>query len=229
MIEVYTANTPNGVKVPIALEELGLAYRIIKVNLSAGEQKHPEFLLISPNGRIPAIVDSQGPLGQPVSLFESGAILLYLSKKAEEKAEEKAREKMAANAAEQTRHSPGLLPAHPVERLRALEYLFLQVGGIGPMFGQSAWFLRSAPEPVSFAQERYRNESLRLTGVLEARLREQPWLAGSQYSIADIMNFSWLRVADYAGIDLGRFPAVQAWVARIAARPAVQRGLAALA
>jgi glutathione S-transferase len=206
MIDVYTANTPNGVKVPIALEELGLAYRIIKVNLAAGEQKQPEYLRLNPNGRIPVIVDPQGPKGAPVSLFESGAILLYLAEKA-----------------------PGLLPVDPDERLRALEYVFLQVGGVGPMFGQAGWFMRSAPEPMPIAIERYRTEALRLTGVLESRLGQHEWLAGRTYSIADIMNFGWLRVADYARVDVAHFPAVKAWVERIAARSAVARALAAVA
>jgi glutathione S-transferase len=206
MIDVYTANTPNGVKVPIALEELGLAYRIIKVNLAAGEQKQPEYLRLNPNGRIPVIVDPQGPKGAPVSLFESGAILLYLAEKA-----------------------PGLLPVDPDERLRALEYVFLQVGGVGPMFGQAGWFMRSAPEPMPIAIERYRTEALRLTGVLESRLGQHEWLAGRTYSIADIMHFGWLRVADYAGVDVAHFPAVKAWVERIAARSAVARALAAVA
>ena len=203
MIEVYTALTPNGIKVPIALEELGLEYRLITVNLAAGEQSRPEFLAINPNGRIPAIVDHQGPDGQTVSLFESGAILLYLAEKA-----------------------GGLLPRDALERLRAMEYLFLQVASVGPMFGQAGWFLRSTPTPCAVAIERFRCEALRLTGVLEARLREQPWLAGSEYSLADIMNFSWLRMAHYGGVELARFPAVAAWVATISERPAVQRALA---
>ena len=203
MIDVYTALTPNGIKVPIVLEELGLEYRVIPVNLAAGEQSRPEFLASNPNGRIPAIVDHQGPGGRTVSLFESGAILLYLAEKA-----------------------GGLLPRDPVERLRAMEYLFLQVASVGPTFGQAGWFLRSTPAPCAIAIERFRGEALRLTGVLEARLRQQPWLAGSEYSLADIMNFSWLRVANYGGVELDRFPAVAAWVATISERPAVQRALA---
>ena len=205
MIDVYTAATPNGVKVPIALEELALPYRVLRVNLQAKEQKSPEFLRISPNGRIPAIVDPDGPSGRPLSVFESGAILLYLAEK-----------------------SGRLMPADPEERIRALEYLFFQVGGVGPMFGQAGWFLRSAPEPMPVAIERYRNESIRLTAVLDERLGASEWLAGRAYSIADIMNFGWLRNASYAGVDLAVFPHVRTWVDRIAARPAVVRGLAAL-
>lgn len=203
MIEVYSAFTPNGIKVPIVLEELGLAYRLIPINLAAGEQSRPAFLAINPNGRIPAIVDHQGPAGQTVSLFESGAIVLYLAEKA-----------------------GALLPRDPLERLRAMEYLFLQVASVGPMFGQAGWFLRSIQAPCSLAIERFRGEALRLTGVLEARLREQPWLAGSEYSLADIMNFSWLRMAHYGGVELSKFPAVAAWVTTISERPAVQRALA---
>ncbi|AMR67929.1 glutathione S-transferase family protein [Aquipseudomonas alcaligenes] len=205
MIELYSANTPNGLKVPIALEELGVEYHLVKVNLSQGEQKRPAFLALNPNGRIPVLVDLDGPGAQPLNLAESGAILLYLAQK----------------------HG-ALLPQDPVEYQRAMEYLFLQVASVGPMFGQAGWFLRSAPEPVPLAIERYRNESLRLTALLDERLAEVPWLAGSSYSIADIMHFSWLRIADYAGVDLDQFPHVRAWVERISARPAVQRALAKL-
>lgn len=205
MIELYSANTPNGLKVPIALEELDAEYRLIKVDLSKGEQKRPAFLALNPNGRIPVLVDLDGPGAQPLSLAESGAILLYLAQK----------------------HG-ALLPQDPHEYQRAMEYLILQVASVGPMFGQAGWFLRSAPEPVPLAIERYRNESLRLTGLLDERLAEVPWLAGNHYSIADIMHFSWLRIADYAGVDLTRFPHVRAWVERISARPAVQRALARL-
>ncbi|SIS08933.1 GST-like protein [Aquipseudomonas alcaligenes] len=205
MIELYSANTPNGLKVPIALEELDVEYRLIKVNLSQGEQKRPAFLALNPNGRIPVLVDLDGPGAQPLNLAESGAILLYLAQK----------------------HG-ALLPQDPREYQRAMEYLFLQVASVGPMFGQAGWFLRSAPEPVPLAIERYRNESLRLTALLDERLADVPWLAGSSYSIADIMHFSWLRIADYAGVDLNQFPHVRAWVERISARPAVQRALARL-
>jgi GST-like protein len=204
MIDVYTAATPNGVKVPIALEELGLAYRIVRVDLAAGEQKRPEFLRLNPNGRIPVLVDPLGPSGRPVCVVESGAILVYLAEKAK-----------------------ALLPDDPEERIRALEYVFFQAAGIGPMFGQAGFFQRSAPERIPLAIDRYRNESVRLTGVLESRLGKSEWLAGRSYSIADIMNFGWLRVASYAGVDLSGFPAVREWVGRIEARPAVQRGLAA--
>lgn len=205
MIDVYTANTPNGVKVPIALEELGLPYRVLRVDLAAQEQKSPAFLRLNPNGRIPAIVDPDGPGGQPLSVFESGAILWYLAE----------------------RH-PGLMPADPVQRVRALEYTFFQVGGVGPMFGQAGWFARHGAD-MPRAVDRYQTEARRLTAVLEARLQAVPWLAGDVFSVADIMNFGWLRAPDYAGVRLADHPAVQDWAARIAARPAVQRGLQALA
>lgn len=203
MIELYSANTPNGIKVPIALEELGVEYRLITVNLAADEQKQPAFLSLNPNGRIPLLVDFSTPDGVPLNLAESGAILLYLAET-----------------------YGGLLPDDFRPRQRAMEYLFLQVASIGPMFGQAGWFLRSAAQPIPVAIDRFRNESLRLTALLEARLQKHPWLAGDEYSLADIMHFSWLRIAHYAGIDLTRFPALSAWVATINARPAVQRALA---
>lgn len=205
MIDVYTAHTPNGVKVPIALEELGVPYRVYRINLGANEQKRPEFLRLNPNGRIPAIVDPDGPGGAPLSVFESGAILWYLAEK-----------------------FPGLMPGDPIERIRALEYTFFQVGGIGPMFGQAGWFARHS-EQVPLAIDRYQAEANRLTAVLEARLLSTPWLAGQNYSVADVMNFGWLRAPQYAGVQLEVYPAVQAWVERIAARPAVLRGLQAIA
>nr|WP_315488636.1 glutathione binding-like protein [uncultured Rhodoferax sp.] len=205
MIDVYTANTPNGVKVPIALEELAVPYRVIRVDLGALEQKRSDFLRLNPNGRIPAIVDNDGPDNAPLSVFESGAILWYLAEK-----------------------FPRLMPVSPVERIRALEYTFFQVGGVGPMFGQAGWFMRHN-EPMPLAVARYQTESNRLTAVLEARLQVSPWLAGESYSVADIMNFGWLRAAQYAGVQLDCYPAVRAWVTRMAARPAVIRGLQAIA
>ncbi|MBB2487516.1 glutathione S-transferase N-terminal domain-containing protein [Mitsuaria sp. WAJ17] len=201
MIDVYYAPTPNGVKIPIALEELGAPYRIVPVNLGRDEQKRPDFLALNPNGRIPVIVDPKGPEGEPVSVFESGAILLYLAEK-----------------------YGGLMPAVPRERIRALEYLFFQVGGVGPMFGQAGWFMRQS-ERITAGIERYQAESRRLTAVLETRLQQSPWLAGERFSVADIAHFGWLRVADYAGVRIDRYPAVQDWLQRIESRPAVQRAL----
>jgi GST-like protein len=203
MIDVYTADTPNGVKIPIALEEIGAPYRIIPVKLSQGEQKRPEFVKLSPNGRIPAIVDSEGPGGQPLSVFESGAILLYLADKFGK-----------------------LIPSDPIGRVRVLEWLFFQVGGVGPMFGQSGVF-RRREEKIPFALERYQAESQRLVGVLEMRLSEVPYLAGDEVSIADVAHFGWLDIAEgYAGVEIT--PAVARWRDALRARPAFQRGLAAV-
>lgn len=206
MMDVYTANTPNGLKIPMALEELGLPYALHKLDLSRNDQKQPAFLLINPNGRIPAIVDHDAPGADgPLSVFESGAILLHLADRFGQ-----------------------LIPSDTLGRTRALEYLFFQVGGVGPMFGQAGWFQRNAPE-LAVAVKRYQDESARLTAVLEQRLAATPWLAGDSYSIADIAHFGWLRVAPtYLGMDMSLYPAVQAWVQAIASRPATQRALSAL-
>ncbi|MHB0704633.1 glutathione S-transferase family protein [Roseomonas mucosa] len=206
MIEVWSWPTPNGHKVHIALEELGLPYRVVPVNIGAGEQFRPEFLAITPNHRIPAIVDPDGPGGKPLQLFESGAILIYLAEKAGR-----------------------LIPTDPVERLKALQWLMFQMGGVGPMFGQYNHFAAYAPERIPYAVERYGNEVRRLHGVLEKRLAESEWLAGSEYSIADIATFPWIRNPDRRGIDLSDYPSVLRWHDAIAARPAVQRGVAVLA
>jgi len=206
MIDVYTANTPNGLKIPMALEEMGVPHVLHKLDLSRNDQKQPDFLRINPNGRIPAIVDHDAPGAHgPLSVFESGAILLHLAERFGQ-----------------------LIPSDTVGRTRALEYLFFQVGGVGPMFGQAGWFQRNAPE-LTVAVKRYRAESVRLTAVLESRLATTPWLAGESYSIADIAHFGWLRVAPtYLGMDMTPYPAVQAWVQAIASRPATQRALTAL-
>ena len=206
MIEVWSWPTPNGHKVHIALEELGLPYRVVPVNIGAGEQFRPEFLAITPNHRIPAIVDPDGPGGKPLQLFESGAILIYLAEKAGR-----------------------LIPTDPVERLKALQWLMFQMGGVGPMFGQYNHIAAYAPERIPYAVERYGNEVRRLHGVLEKRLAESEWLAGSGYSIADIATFPWIRNPDRRGIDLSDYPSVLRWHDAIAARPAVQRGVAVLA
>lgn len=205
-IEVWSWPTPNGHKVHIALEELELPYRIVPVNIGKGEQFRPEFLAINPNHRIPAIVDPEGPDGRTVSLFESGAILIYLAEKAGR-----------------------LLPADPVERYTALQWLMFQMGGVGPMFGQYNHFAAYAPEKIPYAIDRYGNEVKRLHNVLEKRLSDSAYLAGDEYSIADIATFPWVRNPDRRGIDLAEYPAVQRWHDAIAARPAVQRGVAVLA
>jgi len=206
MIEVWTWPTPNGHKVHIALEELGLPYRVVPVNIGKGEQFQPDFLAITPNHRIPAIVDPDGPGGQHVALFESGAILIYLAEKA-----------------------GALIPADPLARLACLQWLMFQMGGVGPMFGQYGHFHNYAPEKLPYAMARYANEVQRLHRVLEKRLSESPYLAGDAYSIADIATFPWIRFPERRGIDLDQFPAVKRWHDTIAARPAVERGVAVLA
>lgn len=205
MIDVWTWPTPNGHKVHIALEELGLPYRIVPVNIGAGDQFKPEFLAITPNHRIPAIVDPDGPGGKPLTLFESGAILIYLAEKTGQ-----------------------LMPADPVGRLMCLQWLMFQMGGVGPMFGQYNHFAAYAPEKLPYAIERYANEVRRLHRVLDKRLGESPFLAGPEYGIADIATFAWVRNPQRRGIDLADYPAVQRWHDTIAARPAVQRGVAVL-
>ncbi|MFN7753514.1 MAG: glutathione S-transferase family protein [Pseudomonadota bacterium] len=206
MIDVHTWPTPNGHKIHIALEELGLPYRVHAVNIRTGEQFKPEFLAISPNNRIPAIVDPDGPDGRPMSLFESGAILIYLADK-----------------------TGRLLPASGEARYRTLQWLMWQMGGVGPMFGQANHFRAYAKEPQPYPIERYTNESNRLTGVLDKRLAQSPWVAGDEYTIADIAIFPWMRGSEKRGVDLAAYPNVKRWFDTIGARPAVQRALQVLA
>ena len=205
MIELYTWPTPNGQKVHIALEELGLPYTVHPVNIGAGEQMAPEFLAINPNHRIPAIVDSDGPGGVPLTLFESGAILIYLAEKAGR-----------------------LVPADPASRYICLQWLMFQMGGVGPMFGQYNHFANYAVEKIPYAIERYTNEVKRLHRVLDKRLAEAEYLAGADYSMADIINFPWIRNPDRRNIDLADYPDVKRWHDAVAARPAVQRGVEVL-
>jgi GST-like protein len=205
-IEVYTWPTPNGHKVHIALEELGLAYNVIPVAIGAGEQFKPEFLAINPNHRIPAIVDPEGPGGKKLPLFESGAILVYLAEKA-----------------------GALIPKDPAARYVCLQWVMFQMGGVGPMFGQFGHFNMYAKEKIPYAIERYGNEVKRLHGVLDKRLSQAPYLAGEEYSIADIATFPWLRFPERRNITLNDYPNVARWFAAIDARTAVQRGCAVLA
>jgi GST-like protein len=206
MIEVYSWATPNGHKVHIMLEECGLAYRAIPVDIGAGDQFRPEFLAISPNNKIPAIVDPDGPDGKPISLFESGAILVYLAAK-----------------------TGRFLPEDVRGRFAALEWLMFQMGSVGPMLGQAHHFRLYAPEKIPYAVERYSNEARRLYGVIDKRLGTSRFVAGDDYSIADIAIFPWLRSWEKQGIELDDFVHVKAWFDRIAARPAVQRGVQVLA
>ena len=206
MIEVYSWATPNGHKIHIMLEECGLAYRAIPVDIGAGDQFAPEFLKISPNNKIPAIVDPDGPDGQPISMFESGAILLYLAAK-----------------------TGRFLPKDLRGKYETMEWLMFQMGGVGPMLGQAHHFRIYAPEKIPYAIDRYSNEAKRLYGVIDKRLGSHAFVAGSEYTIADIAIFPWLRSWKNQGIELAEFPNVQAWFDGIAARPAVQRGVQVLA
>jgi len=207
MIDVYSWPTPNGHKVHIMLEECGLPYRVHAVNIGAGDQFQPDFLAISPNNKIPAIVDADGPDGAPISLFESGAILLYLAGK-----------------------TGRLLPADVRGRYRALEWLMFQVGGVGPMLGQAHHFRIYAPEKIDYAVNRYTNEAKRLYGVMDRQIAQTgAYIAGDEYSVADIAIFPWLRSWENQGIDWADYPALKVWFDRIAARPAVQRGVQVLA
>jgi GST-like protein len=206
MIEVYSWPTPNGHKVHIMLEECGLAYRAHPVDIGAGDQFKPEFLAISPNNKIPAITDAEGPDGHPISLFESGAILLYLAGK-----------------------TGRFLPADTRGRYEVLQWLMFQMGGVGPMLGQAHHFRIYAPEKIPYAIERYTNEAKRLYGVMNKRLARSRYLGGADYSIADIAVFPWLRSWKNQGIDWNDHPHLKGWFDEIAARPAVKRGVEVLA
>lgn len=202
MIELHTWTTPNGRKVSVMLEECGLPYIAHKVNIGQNEQFKPEFLAISPNNRIPAIVDSDGPDGKPFHLFESGAILVYLAGK-----------------------TGKFLPTSTKGKYEALQWLMWQMGGVGPMFGQAHHFLRAAPEQVPYGIKRYTDEARRLYGVLDRRLAEAAYLAG-EYSIADIATYPWIARHEWHKVDLAEFPNVKRWYDTIGRRPAVARGMA---
>jgi GST-like protein len=206
MIEVYSWATPNGHKVHIMLEECGLPYRAHAIDIGAGDQFTPEFLAISPNNKIPAIVDSEGPDGQPISLFESGAILLYLAAK-----------------------TGRFLPADIRGRYEVLEWLMFQMGSVGPMLGQAHHFRIYAPEKIPYAIDRYTNEARRLYGVMNKRLAKSKYIGGAEYSIADIAIFPWLRSWKNQGIDWNDHPHLKGWFDEIGARPAVVRGVEVLA
>ena len=200
MIDLYTAATPNGHKVSIALEELGLPYTLKLLDLAKGEQKTPAFLAINPNGRIPAIVD-HGAGG--FAVFESGAILIYLAEKTGQ-----------------------LMPADVQGRSRVIQWLMFQMGGVGPMMGQANVFYRYFPEKIQPAIDRYQGESKRLLGVLDGHLKDHEYLAGD-YSIADIANWAWVRTHRWSGVDVSDLPHLQRWLDAIRRRPAVQRGIEA--
>ncbi|UUE08696.1 GSH-dependent disulfide bond oxidoreductase [Dickeya zeae] len=201
MIDVYYAPTPNGHKITLFLEEAQLPYQLHRVDISAGDQFKPAFLAISPNNKIPAIVDNQpADQGAPLSLFESGAILLYLAEK-----------------------TGKLLSTDMRERATTLQWLFWQMAGFGPMLGQNHHFNHYAPQPVPYAIDRYQKETERLYGVLNKQLSEHTWLAGNEYSIADIATYPWVVSHERQRIDLGDFPAVKSWFERIRERPATER------
>ena len=206
MIEVYSWATPNGHKVHIMLEECGLAYRANAVDIGQGDQFRPEFLAISPNNKIPALVDPDGPDGRPISLFESGAILLYLAGK-----------------------TGRFLPGDTRSRYEVLQWLMFQMASVGPMLGQAHHFRQYAPEKIPYAIERYSNEARRLYGVMNKQLAGHRYIAGPEYSIADIAIFPWLRSWKNQGIDWNDHPHLKGWFDEVAARPAVRRGVEVLA
>ena len=206
MIEVFTWPTPNGHKVHVMLEECGLPYRATPVNIGAGDQFKPEFLALSPNNKVPAIIDPDGPDGKPISLFESGAILVYLAAK-----------------------TGKFLPKTDRGRFEVLQWVMFQMGGVGPMLGQAHHFRMYAPEKIAYAIDRYSNEAKRLYSVIDKRLAQSRFLGGKDYSIADIATFPWLRSWENQGITLSDYPHLEKWFKAIEARPAVQRGVKVLA
>ena len=210
MIKVYSWPTPNGHKVHVMLEEcgfrLGRDWEAIPINIGAGDQFTPEFLAISPNNKIPALVDPHGPDGKAIELFESGAILLYLAAK-----------------------TGKFLPKTDRLKYQVLQWLMFQMGGVGPMLGQAHHFRMYAPEKIDYAFDRYTNEAKRLYGVMDKQLATRKFIACNQYSIADIAIFPWLRSWENQGIDWADYPHLKRWFDLIAARPAVQRGVSVLA
>lgn len=206
MIEVYSWATPNGHKVHIMLEECGLPYRAIAVDIGAGDQFKPEFLKISPNNKIPALVDPDGPDGKPIALFESGAILLYLAAK-----------------------TGKFLPKSDRAKFEVLQWLMFQMGGVGPMLGQVHHFRIYAPEKIDYAINRYSNEAKRLYGVMNQQLSQHKFIASNSYSIADIAIFPWLRSWKNQGIDWADYPHLKKWFDTIDKRPTVQKGVQVLA
>jgi GST-like protein len=201
-IQLYTWGTPNGRKISIALEELGLAYEVHPIDITKDQQFDPAFLKISPNNKIPALVDPEGPGGKPIALFESGAILIWLADK-----------------------TGKLLARDGAARYEALQWLMWQMGGFGPMLGQAHHFLRFAKEHVPYAKDRYANETRRLYGVLDKRLAEAEFLAGEAYSVADIATYPWAARHEWQQVALADFPHVKRWFDALGARPAVAKGM----
>ena len=203
MIDLYTWGTPNGRKVSIMLEECGLPYRVHAINIGKNDQFTPEFIALNPNSKIPAILDSEGPDGKPISMFESGAILLYLAGK-----------------------TGKFLPATVRGKYDALQWLMFQMGGVGPMIGQAHHFLRAAPEKVPYGMERYSKETRRLYGVLDRHLAKTRYLAAGEYGVADMATYPWIARHEWHQVELADFPNVKRWYDTIGARPAVVRGMA---
>ncbi len=206
MIDLYSWATPNGHKVHIMLEECNLPYKVHAINIGEGDQFKPDFLKISPNNKMPAIVDQDGPGGKPMSLFESGAILLYLASK-----------------------TGKFLPTDIRQRWSTAQWLMFQMGGFGPMLGQAHHFRNYAKDKIQYAIDRYTNEANRLYGVIDRRLAESRYIACDEYSIADMAIWPWTRYPDRQGVDKAQYPHFARWFDTIAARPAVQRGVLVLA
>jgi GST-like protein len=202
VIDLYTWNTSNGKKPQIFLEEAGAKYNTHPININKDEQFTPEFIKINPNSKIPAIRDSEGPGGKPFTLFESGAILMYLGEKFGK-----------------------FYPTDAAKRWETVQWLMFQMGGIGPMFGQAHHFRRTAKEKIPYAIERYTTETRRLWGVLDARLKNNEWLAAGEYTIADMAVYPWCQRYDWQGVSLDEFPNAKRWFLAIDERPAVKRGV----
>jgi GSH-dependent disulfide-bond oxidoreductase len=201
MIQLYSWATPNGHKIHIMLEECGLKYEVIPVNIGAGDQFKPDFLKISPNNKMPAIIDTDGPDGKPISIFESGAILIYLAAK-----------------------TGKFMPKSDRDKYSVLQWLMFQMGGVGPMLGQNHHFRTYAPEKLPYAIDRYTNEAKRIYGVIDRQLAANPYIAGKTYTIADMAIYPWLRNWKNQGIELSDFPHLKKWFDGLEKRPAVQRG-----
>jgi GST-like protein len=203
MIELYTWSTPNGRKVSIMLEECGLPYNVHKINIGTNsEQFAPDYLKINPNGKIPSIVDPDGPDGKPYSMMESGAILIYLAGK-----------------------TGKFLPKAVRAKYDALQWLMFQMGGVGPMFGQAHHFMRAKKDEIPYGSERYGNEAKRLYGVMDRQLEKNAFLSGQEYTIADIATYPWVARHEWHRVDLAQFPSVKRWYDKLGARPAVVKGM----
>ena len=206
MIDLYTWPTPNGHKIHIMMEETGTPYRVIPVDIGKGDQFKPEFLKISPNNKIPAMVDQDGPDGKPFALAESGAMLFYLASK-----------------------TGRFLPKDIRKRWQVMQWVMTQMGHVGPMLGQAHHFLGYAPEKIEYAMNRYKNEANRLYGVLDRQLAKSEWLACDEYTIADMATMPWLRAPERQGVNIDEHPNVKRWRDRIAERPAVKKAVEVLA